>query len=120
MSHQQQQFPYDFSGVDYTASLYQASQATPSLASWQQPQSGPIPYAASAALAYADTDLINGGTQSRVEDWATQAVAATLHQVRLFCCTWLTLLLSVGNLHVFQELFEVLDNDECFLVILAV
>ena len=82
MSQQQHQLPYDFSGVDSTASLYQASQTTPSFAPW--PQSGPIPYiAATGSLAYGDADSVNGGSQSRVEDWASQAVAATLQQVRL-------------------------------------
>ncbi len=84
MSQQQHQLPYDFSGVDSTASLYQASQATPSFAPWQGPQSGPIPYiAAAGSLAYGDADSVNEGSQSRVEDWASQAVAATLQQVRL-------------------------------------
>ncbi len=84
MSQQQHQLPYDFSGVDSTASLYQASQTTPSFAPWQQPQSGPIPYiAAAGSLAYGDAESVNGGSQSRVEDWASQAVAATLQQVRL-------------------------------------
>ena len=84
MSQQQHQLPYDFSGVDSTASLYQASQTTPSFATWQGPQSGPIPYiAAAGSPAYGDADSVNGGSQSRVEDWASQAVAATLQQVRL-------------------------------------
>ena len=84
MSQQQHQLPYDFSGVDSTASLYQASQTTPSFATWQGPQSGPIPYiAAAGSLAYGDAESVNGGSQSRVEDWASQAVAATLQQVRL-------------------------------------
>lgn len=84
MSQQQHQLPYDFSGVDSTASLYQGSQTTPSFATWQGPQSGPIPYiAAAGSLAYGDADSVNGESQSRVEDWASQAVAATLQQVRL-------------------------------------
>ncbi|KAL0025127.1 hypothetical protein WJX77_001678 [Trebouxia sp. C0004] len=80
MSQQPHQLPYDFSGVDSNASLYQASQTTPSFA-WQQPQSGPIPYVAAAgSLAYGDADSVSGQSQSRVEDWASQAVAATLQQ----------------------------------------
>ena len=84
MSQQQHQLPYDFSGVESTASLYQASQTTPSCAPWfSQPHSGPIPYiAAAGSLAYGDTGSVNGESQSRVENWASQAVAATLQQVR--------------------------------------
>ncbi|KAL0025225.1 hypothetical protein WJX77_008777 [Trebouxia sp. C0004] len=84
MSQQPHQLPYDFSGVDSNASLYQASQTTPSFA-WQQPQSGPIPYVAAAgSLAYGDADSVSGQSQSRVEDWASQAVAATLQQARKY------------------------------------
>ena len=81
MSQQQQHFPYDFSGVDSTASLYQASQATPSPAPWQQQVSEPPALYSGAASSYGDLHLVNGSTQSRVEDWANQAVAATLQQV---------------------------------------
>lgn len=81
MSQQQQQAPYDLSGVDSTASLYQASQATPSLAPWQPQASEPSALYSGSALPYGVTHLVNGGTQSRVEDWANQAVAATLQQV---------------------------------------
>lgn len=84
MSQQQQQLPYDFTGVESSASLYQSSQAPTSLAPWQHSTSGPLPHYGGAALAYGDSDLVNGGTQSRVQDWATQVVAATLQQVR-FC-----------------------------------
>ena len=81
MSQQQQQLAHDLSGVDSTASLYQASQATPSLAPWQQQASGPPALYSGSAVSYGDSHLVNGGTQSRVEDWANQAVAATLQQV---------------------------------------
>lgn len=81
MSQQQQQFVHDLSGVESTASLYQASQGTPSLAPWQQQASEPPALYSGSALSYGD--LVNGGTQSRVEDWANQAVAATLQQVRV-------------------------------------
>ena len=88
MSQQQQQLPYDFSGVDSGASLYQTQQTVPSSAQWPKASTGPagLPYASAqlgSQLAYGDADLVNGGTQSRVEDWATQAVEATLQQVSI-------------------------------------
>lgn len=53
----------------------------------QQGQAGvsaPLPFASGQAV-HGESDYLDGATQSRVEDWASQACAATLHrQVRIF------------------------------------
>lgn len=83
MSQRQQQFPYELSAVDSTASLYQASQSTPSLVPWQQQASETPELYGASGLPCGDPHLVNGGIQSRVDDWAGQAVAVTLQQVQL-------------------------------------
>ncbi|KAL3149146.1 hypothetical protein ABBQ32_001981 [Trebouxia sp. C0010 RCD-2024] len=80
MSQRQQQFPYELSAVDSTASLYQASQSTPSLVPWQQQASETPELYGASGLPCGDPHLVNGGIQSRVDDWAGQAVAVTLQQ----------------------------------------